>query len=85
LVSLKRQEVSVLVAAKMSTLLPADSGFAACFPFSPELLKSLYLHDRLVLRQPNLRLNGNWLEEAGFSTDALVTQHGTGTTGDPAG
>jgi len=37
----------------MSTLLPADSGFAACLPFSPELLKSLNLHDRLVFHQPN--------------------------------
>ncbi|WP_418936799.1 SymE family type I addiction module toxin [Leclercia adecarboxylata] len=38
----------------------------------PELLKSIYPHHHLVFRSPSLRLNGNWLREAGFSTDTLV-------------
>jgi len=33
----------------------------------------MYLRDRLVFRQPNLSMNGNWLAEAGFSTDTPVT------------
>ncbi|EMN1410910.1 type I toxin-antitoxin system SymE family toxin [Enterobacter cloacae] len=47
--------------------------------FSPTLLKSLYVSIRHFYRHnytatwysrsPSLRLNGNWLEEAGFSTD----------------
>ncbi|QCZ26643.1 type I toxin-antitoxin system SymE family toxin [Leclercia adecarboxylata] len=36
------------------------------------LLKSLYLYDQLLFPQPGLRLNGNWLAEAGFSTDTPV-------------
>ena len=41
-------------------------------PFSPELLKSLYLHDHMVFPQPQPAPERYWLGESEFSTDTPV-------------
>ncbi|SBN23583.1 hypothetical protein KVMX100_150104 [Klebsiella variicola] len=47
--------------------------------FSPKLLKSLSYKITYYSRGLRLRMNDNWLAEAGFCTDALVSvpvEHG---------
>ncbi|HFN6478222.1 TPA: SymE family type I addiction module toxin [Citrobacter farmeri] len=50
-----------------------DSRFCSPFSIFPVLLKSTFPKDYVLFLPTQSHLNGNWLEEVGFSTDTPVT------------